>query len=165
MSQKKESLKYLVGKENFNYKNLMTITGYIEISKPKNSQSYLVTDLVYISFTPEYNYDKTFSMQLSSSDLWNLSTSLRNINNPPSYEKITGGAANMKKISLGLKGAQIYINGDHGITVAIGFPKHNIPGIVKQIENLANETTKLMYKYQRFYAKLEKREKESNENE
>jgi hypothetical protein len=162
-----KKIKIFIGKENFSFKNLMTISGFIEVAYNNQKNTHTVTDLVLISFTPEYQYDKSKTMQLCVSDLINLAYHLRELlvkkEEKSDYERLSGGNANLKKMFLGFKDSHYYINFSQNTNISIGIKKSFLPGVIKQIENLAAEITNKLYLTQRRYFKIDsQRNKEGN---
>ena len=67
--------KIFVNEETFGQKNLLTITGKLEISLSKAS-NYVVNELIFISFTNVYDTSGTVTMKVNGIDIYNLSSAL-----------------------------------------------------------------------------------------
>ncbi|WP_418181267.1 hypothetical protein ACNSOL_12225 (plasmid) [Aliarcobacter lanthieri] len=173
--------KIFINEEIFGQKNLLTITGKIEISISRAS-NYIVSELIFISFTNVYDTSSTVTMKLKGIDIYNLSSAIGEIirTGKSEYKKFTDSskskeseANNKKFISLAIdKDGKLNINlvmdestvpNSFKIISRVQFEKYESEGIIKTLESFMNEYKKYYYKCQRAYEKQNIKNKNINE--
>lgn len=170
-----ETLKIFINEEIFGLKNLLTITGKIEISESKKG-NYFAKELIYLSFTESYNTNSTTTMQLKGIDVYNLANALEEtlMYNSSQYKKFTDSSksknikSNERKfIAVNKDGEKIFIN----LNIAeekiekfktilyVAFERYEVKGIIRTLDAFMQEYKTNLYKTQRFYEKLNKKKK------
>lgn len=173
-----ETLKIFVNEESFGQRNLITITGKIEISNSSKG-NYFAKELIYISFTNLYETNSTVTMQLRGIDIFNMmyaleetlekqhsdfkkftdSSKSKNINSNARKFIATKYDKEKKKIFLNLNMQE---NNETFKTISfVVFEPFEIKGVVKSLELFMNEYKTFFYKTQRAYEKfnVEKKKK------
>ena len=169
-----------VNEETFGQKNLLTITGKLEISLSKAS-NYIVNELIFISFTNVYDTSGTVTMKVNGIDIYNLSSALLEIlqTGKSDYRKFTDSskskdsdASNKKFISLGIDEAnKININfvmdentpNKFKVISRVVFEKYEIKGVIKTLESFMIEYKTYYYKCQRAYDKANEKKNKHQE--
>ena len=170
-----ETLKIFINEEIFGQKNLLTITGKIEISESKKG-NYFAKELIYLSFTETYNTNATTTMQLKGIDIYNLANALEEtiMYNSSPYKKFTDSSksknieSNERKfIAVNKDGGKIFINlniaeeiNDKFKTILnVAFEQYEVKGIIKTLDAFMQEYKTNFYKTQRYYEKVNKKKK------
>lgn len=172
--------KIFVNEETFGQKNLLTITGKIEVTISKTG-NYVVNELIFISFTNVYDISGTVTMKVSGIDIYNLSSALLEFlqTGKSDYKKFTDSskskdsdASNKKFISLGLdESKKININfvmdeevpNKFKVISKVIFEKYELKGVIKTLESFMSEYKTYYYKCQRAYEKENEKKKTHQE--
>ncbi len=176
-----ETLKIFINEEIFGLKNLLTITGKVEISTSSKG-NYFARELIYLSFTESYNTNSTTTMQLKGIDIYNLMNALEEtlMYNSSPYKKFTDSSKSKniksnerKYIAVNKDAEKIFINlniaeekNDKFKTILyVSFEKFEVKGVIKTLDAFMQEFKTNFYKIQRSYEKINKKIKqELNEN-
>ncbi|MEV9477603.1 hypothetical protein ACOTVS_11955 [Aliarcobacter butzleri] len=166
----KPKRKIFVNEESFGQKNLLTITGKIEVEFSKAS-NYVVNELIFISFTNVYDISSTVTMKVNGIDIYNLSSALLELlqTGKSDYKKFTDSSKskdsdtkNKKFISLVIDNTgKININfvmneetqENFKIISRVVFEKYEVKGVIKTLESFMSEYKTYYYKCQRAYEK------------
>lgn len=172
--ESKETLKVFVNEESFGQKNLLTITGKVEIAESTKG-NYYVKELIYLSFTNAFNTNSTITMQLKGIDIYNLMNALEEttINKSSKYKKFTDSSKsnnsekNTRKfiaVKYDTETEKIFINlniqessNDYKTTSYVVFETFEVKGVIKTLEMFMIEYKNFFYKTQRAYEKVNKK--------
>lgn len=171
-----EKLKIFVNEETFGQRNLMTITGKIEVSL-SSQNNYFATELIYLSFTDTYDTNSTQTMQLKGIDVYNLIAGLEEIiiNKSSSFKKFTDSSksknteqnikkalminTDKEKIFINLNVSSATTNNAYKNLCHVTFENYEVKGVIKTLEAFMYEYKQNFYKTQRAYEKLNKKNK------
>ena len=161
--------KIFVNEETFGQRNLLTITGKIEIDISK-AGNYIVNELIFVSFTNVYDTSSTVTMKVSGIDIYNLSSALLELlqTNKSDYRKFTDSSKskdsdtkNKKFLSLALdEQGKANINfvmdeesapNKFKVISRVVFEKYELKGVIKTLESFMSEYKTYYYKCQRAY--------------
>lgn len=174
MAEQNNKVKIFVNEEIFGQRNLLTVTGKIEISLSKK-ENYFATELIYLSFTDTYNTNSTITMQLKGIDVYNLIGGLEDVllNNKSDFKKFTDSnksknsdAAQRKFLVIKVDGTKVFINLNISDNTTsnnfkpisnVSFEYFEIKGVIKTLEAFMIEYKSVFYKTQRAYEKLNKK--------
>ncbi|MFX4155167.1 hypothetical protein ACOTWR_06045 [Aliarcobacter butzleri] len=162
--------KIFVNEETFGQRNLLTITGKIEVDISK-AGNYIVNELIFISFTNVYDTSSTVTMKVNGIDIYNLSSALLELiqTGKSDYRKFTDSSKskesdskNKKFLSLAFDEqgkANINFVMDENIPnkfkviSRVVFEKYELKGVIKTLECFMSEYKTYYYKCQRAYEK------------
>lgn len=171
-----EKVQIFVNEETFGQRNLMTITGRIEVSL-SNQNNYFATELIYLSFTDTYDTNSTQTMQLKGMDVYNLMCGLEEvlIKKSSSFRKFTDSSKSKnteqnirKALMINCEKEKVYINLNVSSAAtnnafkplcSVAFEIYEVNGVVKTLEAFMNEYKQNFYKTQRAYEKMNKKNK------
>ena len=173
--------KIFINEESFGQRNLLTITGKLEIEASK-SGNFIINELIFISFTNVYDTTSTVTMKVSGIDIYNLSSALLELiqTGQTSYRKFTDSSKskdsnsnNKKFISLKKdENDKVFINfvmndeknaNNFKIISSVQFEKYEIKGVIKTLEVFMSEFKSYYYKCQRAYNKINEKNKKENQ--
>ena len=172
--ESKETLKVFVNEESFGQKNLLTITGKVEIAESTKG-NYYAKELIYLSFTNVFNTNSTITMQLKGIDIYNLMSALEEttINKSSKYKKFTDSSKsnnsekNTRKfiaVKYDTETEKIFINlniqesnDNYKTTSFVVFETYEVKGVIKTLEMFMIEYKNFFYKTQRAYEKVNKK--------
>ena len=170
-------IKIFVNEETFGQRNLMTITGKIEVALSSN-QNYFTKELIYLSFTDTYNTSTTQTMQLRGIDVYNLIGGLQEVlkNKVSDFKKFTDSSksknteqdlrkclmikADQNKIFINLNISNASTNNTFKPLCHVVFESYEITGVIRTLESFMLEYKQLFYKTQRAYEKMNKKNTE-----
>ena len=163
--------KIFVNEETFGQRNLLTITGKIEIDISK-AGNYIVNELIFISFTNVYDTSSTVTMKVNGTDIYNLSSALLELLQigKSDYRKFTDSSKskdsdtkNKKFLSLAFdEQGKANINfvmdeeaapNKFKVISRVVFEKYELKGVIKTLESFMSEYKTYYYKCQRAYEK------------
>lgn len=171
------SRKIFVNEETFGQRNLLTITGKLEVEISK-AGNYIVDELIFISFTNVYDTSSTVTMKVNGIDIYNLSSALFELlqTGKTDYRKFTDSSKskeseskNKKFISLafdeqGKANINFVMDEDvpnkFKVISRVIFEKYEIKGVIKTLESFMSEFKTYYYKCQRAYEKANAKNKE-----
>lgn len=171
-----EKLKIFVNEEIFGQRNLLTITGKIEINISKQD-NYFATELFYLTFTDTYNTSSSITMQLKGIDVYNLIGAFEDIlqKQNSDFKKFTDSnksknseSEQKKFLNVKIEDAKVFVNLNISDSTTnqkfkkicyVSFELYEIKGVIKTLESLMQEYKSMFYKTQRAYEKLNKNKK------
>lgn len=162
--------KIFINEESFGQRNLLTITGKLEVSISK-AGNYIVNELIFVSFTNVYDTSSTVTMKVNGIDIYNLSSALLELiqTGKSEYRKFTDSSKskdndtkNKKFLSLAFdEQGKVNINfvmdedipNKFKVISRVMFEKYEIKGVIKTLESFMSEYKSFYYKCQRAYEK------------
>lgn len=169
--------KIFVNEETFGQRNLLTITGKIEVDISR-AGNYIVNEVIFISFTNVYDTSSTVTMKVNGIDIYNLSSALLELlqTGKTDYRKFTDSSKskeneskNKKFISLafdeqGKANVNFVMDEDipnkFKVISRVVFEKYELKGVIKTLECFMSEYKTYYYKCQRAYEKANQKNKE-----